>query len=208
MSSCASRRCAAPKMRSESRLAIVSDSRDLSSAIDLALAVASAAANWRLASRRSRFCAAASSLRSYCAWSSACRWGIRRGNSRRRQLARAPYFGGQKTRVDLRCEVNARGSMARAWERWWGATVGAGRGAHLAGVVPLGDVVDAVDESLRLDRLGPEPGLAKGLSLLRRKGRVGRSGQHFYRAKKTARGEPYDPMRDLTLSRRLMVERV
>jgi len=128
MSSCASRRCAAPKMRSESRLAIVSDSRDLSSAIDLALAVASAAANWRLASRRSRFCAAASSLRSYCAWSSACRWGIRRGNSRRRQLARAPYFGGQKTRVDLRCEVNARGSMARAWERWWGATVGAGRG--------------------------------------------------------------------------------
>lgn len=173
MSSCASRRCAASKMRSESRLAMVSDSRDLSSAIDLALAVASAAANWRLASRRSRFCAAASSLRSYCAWSSACGWGWRRGNSRRRQWATAPSFGGcQKTRVDLRCEVNARwrvrgrdGGVPRFGR---GA---AGRGAHLACVVPLGDVIDAVDESLRLDRLGPEPGLAKGLGLLRRKGR-------------------------------------
>ena len=129
---------AAPKMRSESRLAMVSDSRDLSSAIDLALAVASAAANWRLASRRSRFCAAASSLRSYCAWSSACRWGqharggIRGGVSGRGR----PFGGGQKTRVDLRCEVNARGSMARAWERWWGATVWAGRGG--AGRAPCG----------------------------------------------------------------------
>ena len=105
----------------------------------------------------------------------------------------------QRSRLDGACVGEMVGCHG------WG---GAGRGAHLAGVVPLGDVIDAVDESLRLDRLGPEPGLAKGLSLLRRKGRVGRSGQHFYRAKKTARGEPYDPMRDLTLSRRLMVERV
>lgn len=63
----------------------------------------------------------------------------------------------------------------------WG---GVRRGAHLAGVVPLGDVIDAVEESLRLDRLGPEPGLAKGLGLLR-DGRKGRGDPvNTFRAKK------------------------
>ena len=72
-----------------------------------------------------------------------CRFAVRSQRSRRGRDGGVPRFG--------------RGA--------------AGRGAHLACVVPLGDVIDAVDESLRLDRLGPEPGLAKGLGLLRRKGR-------------------------------------
>ena len=185
---------------------MVSDSRDLSSAIDLALAVASAAANWRLASRRSRFCAAASSLRSYCAWSSACGWGWRRGNSRRRRWATALSFSGlseNTCRFAVRSQRSRRGRDGGVPRFGRGA---AGRGAHLACVVPLGDVIDAVDESLRLDRLGPEPGLAKGLGLLRRKGRVIR-GQHFPR-EETARERTLRSMRDLTLSRRLMVERV
>ena len=88
----------------------------------------------------------------------------------------------------------------------WG---GARRGAHLAGVVPLGDVIDAVEESLRLDRLGPEPGLAKGLGLLRDGGKGRGDPVNTFRAKKRPGKNPtYDTMRDLTLSRRLMVERV
>ena len=44
--------------------------------------------------------------------------------------------------------------------------VAGGTCAHLAGVVLLGDVIDAGEECLSLDRLGLQPGLAKGLGLL------------------------------------------
>ena len=47
-----------------------------------------------------------------------------------------------------------------------GAMVAGGTCAHLAGVVLLGDVIDAGEECLSLDRLGLQPGLAKGLGLL------------------------------------------
>ena len=44
--------------------------------------------------------------------------------------------------------------------------VAGGTCAHLAGVVLLGDVIDAGEEYCSLDRLGLQPGLAKGLGLL------------------------------------------